>query len=155
MTRHPLYRRPGRPQGWSRRMRKNSPPRGLDHRTVQPIASRSPTELSRPILTSGANQIHQPFMQRPALQWMVTTTHQSLTWLNDVPYVTADLPSHNNALSSIECVGSHLHARQWVSPSWALYWIRAANIHKNVRSVVNWKPLVMQHPQVQTFYRHK
>ena len=39
-TRHPLYRRQGRPQGRSGRVRKISPPQGFDPRTVQPVASR-------------------------------------------------------------------------------------------------------------------
>jgi hypothetical protein len=39
-TRYPLYRRLGRPQGRSGRMRKISPPPGCDPRTVQPVASR-------------------------------------------------------------------------------------------------------------------
>jgi hypothetical protein len=36
-TRYPLYRRLGGPQG---RMRKISPPPGIDLRTVQPVVSR-------------------------------------------------------------------------------------------------------------------
>ena len=47
MTRYPLYRRLGRPQGRSGRVRKISPPSGFDPRTVQPAASRY-TTLSRP-----------------------------------------------------------------------------------------------------------
>ena len=39
-TRYPLYRRLGRPQGRSGRMRKMSPPPGFFPRTVQPVASR-------------------------------------------------------------------------------------------------------------------
>ena len=39
-TRYPLYRRLGRPQGRSGRVRKISPPPGFDPRTVQPVASR-------------------------------------------------------------------------------------------------------------------
>ena len=38
-TRYPLYRRLGGPQGRSGRVRKISPPRGFDPRTVQPVAS--------------------------------------------------------------------------------------------------------------------
>ena len=39
-TRYPLHRRLGGPQGPSGRVRKNSPPPGLDPRTVHPVASR-------------------------------------------------------------------------------------------------------------------
>jgi hypothetical protein len=39
MTRYPLYRRLGRPQGRSGRVQKISPPPGFDPRTVQPVAS--------------------------------------------------------------------------------------------------------------------
>jgi hypothetical protein len=38
-TRYPLYTRLGGPQGGSGRVRKNSPPPGVDPRTVHPIAS--------------------------------------------------------------------------------------------------------------------
>ena len=37
-TRYPLYRRLGGPQGWSGRVRKISPPPGLDTLTVQLVA---------------------------------------------------------------------------------------------------------------------
>jgi hypothetical protein len=40
MTRYPLYRRLGRPQGRYERVRKISPPTGFDPRTFQPVASR-------------------------------------------------------------------------------------------------------------------
>jgi hypothetical protein len=40
MTRYPLYRRLGGPQGRSGRVLKISPPPGFDPRTVQPVASR-------------------------------------------------------------------------------------------------------------------
>ena len=40
MTRFPLYRTLGRPQGRSRRMRKISPPLGFDPRTAQLVARR-------------------------------------------------------------------------------------------------------------------
>ena len=40
MTRYPLYRRLGRPQGRSEQVLKISPPLGFDSRTVQPVASR-------------------------------------------------------------------------------------------------------------------
>jgi len=39
-SRYPLYRRFGRPQGRSRRVRKISPPQGFDPRTVRPVARR-------------------------------------------------------------------------------------------------------------------
>jgi len=39
-TRYPLYRRLGRPQSWSGRVRKISPRPGFDLRTVQPVANR-------------------------------------------------------------------------------------------------------------------
>ena len=38
-NRYPLYTRLGRPQGRSGRLRKISPPLGLDPQTVQPVAS--------------------------------------------------------------------------------------------------------------------
>ena len=38
-TRYPLYRRMGRPQGWSGLVRKFSSPLGFDPWTVQPVAS--------------------------------------------------------------------------------------------------------------------
>ena len=38
-TRYPLYKRLGRPQGRSGRLRKISPPPGFDPRAVQPVAS--------------------------------------------------------------------------------------------------------------------
>ena len=41
-TRYPLYRRLGRPQGRSERVRKISPPPGFYPRTVQPVASPYP-----------------------------------------------------------------------------------------------------------------
>jgi hypothetical protein len=40
MTRYPMYRRLGRPQGRSGRVLKISPPPGFDPRTVQLVASR-------------------------------------------------------------------------------------------------------------------
>jgi hypothetical protein len=40
MTRYPLYRRLGRPQGRSERVLKISPPPGFDPRNVQLVASR-------------------------------------------------------------------------------------------------------------------
>ena len=40
MTRYAWYRRLGEPQGQSGRVRKISPPTGIDLRTVQPLASR-------------------------------------------------------------------------------------------------------------------
>ena len=40
MTRYPLYRRLGWPQGHSERVLKISPPPGFDPRTVQLVASR-------------------------------------------------------------------------------------------------------------------
>jgi hypothetical protein len=39
VTRYPLYRKLGGPQGRSGRLRKISPPPGFDPRTVQPVAS--------------------------------------------------------------------------------------------------------------------
>ena len=39
-TRYPLYRRLGGPQGRYGRVRKFSPPPGLDPRTAKPVASR-------------------------------------------------------------------------------------------------------------------
>jgi hypothetical protein len=40
MTRYPLYRKMGGPQGRSGQVLKLSPPAGFDPRTVQPVASR-------------------------------------------------------------------------------------------------------------------
>ena len=40
MTRHPLYRLLGGPQGRSGRVKKISPPQGFDLRNVQPVESR-------------------------------------------------------------------------------------------------------------------
>ena len=40
MIRYPLYRKLGRPQGQSGRVRKISIPPGFDPRTAQPVASR-------------------------------------------------------------------------------------------------------------------
>jgi hypothetical protein len=40
MTWYPLYRRLGRPQGRSGRVREISPSPGFDPRTLQPVASR-------------------------------------------------------------------------------------------------------------------
>ena len=39
-TRYPLYRRLGRPQGWSGEVQKISLPPGFNPQTVQPVASR-------------------------------------------------------------------------------------------------------------------
>ena len=47
-TRYQFYRRLGGPQGRSGRVQKISPPPGFDPRTVQPVASRYTTTLSRP-----------------------------------------------------------------------------------------------------------
>ena len=53
-TRYPLYRRLGRPQGRSGRVRKISPPTGIDPRTVKPVASRyTDWAISVPILEQG------------------------------------------------------------------------------------------------------
>ena len=51
MTRYPLYRRLGRPQGRSGRVLKISPPPGFDPRTAQPVASRY-TDYANPALIS-------------------------------------------------------------------------------------------------------
>jgi hypothetical protein len=48
-TRYPLCRRLGGPQGRSGQVRKISPPPEFGPRTVQPVGSRKPTELSRPM----------------------------------------------------------------------------------------------------------
>jgi hypothetical protein len=48
MTRYPLCRRLGRPQGRSGRVLKISPPPGFDPRTVQPVASRYTDYATRP-----------------------------------------------------------------------------------------------------------
>jgi hypothetical protein len=40
MTRYPVYRRLGRPQGWSGLVLKISPPPGFDPRIVQLVSSR-------------------------------------------------------------------------------------------------------------------
>jgi len=49
MTRYPLYRRLGGPQGRSGQVRKISPPPGFDHRTVQPVGTTE--ECSAVIIT--------------------------------------------------------------------------------------------------------
>jgi hypothetical protein len=46
ITRYPLYRRLGRPQGRSGRVRKISPPPGFESRTVQPRASKQTQIMS-------------------------------------------------------------------------------------------------------------
>jgi len=38
-TRYPLYKRLGRPQGWSGQVQKTSPPPEFDPWTIQPVAS--------------------------------------------------------------------------------------------------------------------
>ena len=47
-TLYPLYRMLGGPQGRSGQVRKISPPRGFDLRTVQPVGSRSTDYAMRP-----------------------------------------------------------------------------------------------------------
>ena len=61
-TRYPLHRRLGGPQGRSGRVRKMSPPPGLDPRTVQPVASRY-TDWAIPnhIFTSNSYNIKENF----------------------------------------------------------------------------------------------
>ena len=55
-SRYPLYRRLGGPQGRSGRVRKISPPPGIDPRTVQPVASRyTDWAIQAPILTVDVN----------------------------------------------------------------------------------------------------
>ena len=49
-TQYPLYRRLAGPQGRSGQVRKISPPRGFDPRTVQPVASRYTDLATRPTL---------------------------------------------------------------------------------------------------------
>jgi hypothetical protein len=51
-TRYPLYRRLGRTQGRSGRVRKNWPPQGLDPRIVQTVPSRY-TDYAIPAHTYG------------------------------------------------------------------------------------------------------
>jgi hypothetical protein len=48
MTRYPLYRRLGGPQGRSEQVRKISPPPGFDPRTVQPVTSHYTDRATRP-----------------------------------------------------------------------------------------------------------
>ena len=48
MTRYPLYRRCGRPQGHSGRVRKISPPPEFDPQTIRPVASRH-TDCTIPV----------------------------------------------------------------------------------------------------------
>jgi len=57
LTRYPLYRRLGGPQGRSGQMRKISPPSRLDARTVQPVASRCTDYDTRPTLTTSGTLI--------------------------------------------------------------------------------------------------
>jgi hypothetical protein len=60
MTRYSLYRRLGEPQGRSGRLRKISPPPGLDPRTVQPVAIRY-TDYAIPALTYQVHRRNKSF----------------------------------------------------------------------------------------------
>ena len=61
MTRHPLYRRLGGPQGRSGRVRKVSPLPGFDPRTVQPVANCC-TDNAIPAICNTDNN-EQPYKQ--------------------------------------------------------------------------------------------
>jgi hypothetical protein len=60
MTRYPLYRRVGGPQGRSGRVQKISPPHGFYPRTVQPVAIR---------YTDYAVSAHLYFLNRNMCKW--------------------------------------------------------------------------------------
>jgi len=57
LTRYPLHRRLGGPQGRSGQMKKISPPSWLDAQTVQPVASRCTDYDTRPTLTTSGTPI--------------------------------------------------------------------------------------------------
>ena len=61
MTRHPLYRRLGGPQGRSGRVRKISPLLGFDPRTVQPVANCCTDNAIPAIYNTDNNE--QPYKQ--------------------------------------------------------------------------------------------
>jgi hypothetical protein len=61
MTRHPLYRRLGGPQGQSGRVRKISPLPGFDPRTVQPVANYYTDNAIPAIYNTDNNE--QPYKQ--------------------------------------------------------------------------------------------
>ena len=63
MTRYPLYRRLGGPQGRSGRMQKISPPPGFDPRALLPVASR---------YTDYAIPAHKFMWKKVILEWDVT-----------------------------------------------------------------------------------
>ena len=66
-TRYPLYRRLGGPQGRSGRMQKISSPPGFDPRTVQPVAGRYTTELSRSRKNKMSSESGMSFMSYTAI----------------------------------------------------------------------------------------
>ena len=66
-TRYPLYRRLGRPQGRSGRLRKISPLPGFDPRTVQPVTSRY-TDCAIPAPISQCRKLKK----KVRLEWSIT-----------------------------------------------------------------------------------
>jgi hypothetical protein len=58
MTRHPLCRSLGGPQGRSEWVRKISSPPGFDPRTVQPVASRFQGQYSIELRLNGINKFN-------------------------------------------------------------------------------------------------
>jgi len=82
MTRYPLCRRLGGPQGWSGWVRKISPALGFDSRTVHPVASRytdwtipahKPYQYRRIGFVSGFNILNN---QIQATKIYITSTSQ-------------------------------------------------------------------------------
>ena len=67
-TRYPLYWRLGGPQGCSGRVRKISPPKGFDPRTVQPVASRY-TDWAIPAHTHVVYRVQLNYQIMPFLYW--------------------------------------------------------------------------------------
>ena len=59
-TRYPLSRRLGVSHGWSRQVRKISPPPGFDPRTVQPVASRYTDYATWPTPICRTTRKHTP-----------------------------------------------------------------------------------------------
>ena len=99
-TRYPLYRRLGRPQGRSGRVRKISPPPGFDPRTVQPVAIL--TALSRPTVTHWG-KTYFVFIQ---LQWVILTSSVPCTEQNSVHHT--NLTCTERCTQSPACFGTFI-----------------------------------------------
>jgi hypothetical protein len=68
MTRYPLYRRLGGPQGRSGQVRKDSTPQGFDPRTVQPVARRYTVYATRHKMSARIRPISTTHMPSPRVQ---------------------------------------------------------------------------------------